>query len=119
MPKNNTLFRPIAMLIAIMVALIIWFVIPVPAGVKDNAWHLFALFVGTIVAIIGKALPIGAISILAITLVALTGVTADTPKEAMNDALSSFSSSLIWLVAIAIIISRGLVKTGFGARIRL
>lgn len=117
MPKNNTPFRPIAMLIAIMVALIIWFVIPVPAGVEDNAWHLFALFVGTIVAIIGKALPIGAISILAITLVALTGVTADTPKEAMNDALSSFSSSLIWLIAIAIIISRGLVKTGLGARI--
>ncbi|WP_066802847.1 anion permease [Moraxella oblonga] len=110
-------FKPIPTLIAIVITLAIWFVIPVPEGVTPNAWHLLALFVGTIVAIIGKALPIGAISVIAITLVALTGVTAETPKQAMNDALSSFSSPLIWLIAIAVIISRGLVKTGLGARI--
>ncbi|UNU72939.1 anion permease [Moraxella nasovis] len=110
-------FKPIPTAIAVAITLIIWFVIPVPAGVEPNAWHLLALFVGTIAAIIGKALPIGAISIIAITLVALTGVTADSPKEAMKDALSSFSSPLIWLIAIAVIISRGLVKTGLGARI--
>lgn len=110
-------FKPVPALIATAITLIIWFVIPVPDGVKSEAWHLLALFVGTIVAIIGKALPIGAVSIIAITLVAITGVTADTPKQAMNDALSSFSNSLIWLIAVAIIISRGLVKTGLGARI--
>ena len=110
-------FKPIPAMIAVAITLIMWFVIPVPEGVTPNAWHLLALFVGTIAAIIGKALPIGAISIIAITLVALTGVTADTPKQAMSDALSSFSSSLIWLIAVAIIISRGLVKTGLGARI--
>lgn len=110
-------FKPIPTIIAILATLIIWFIIPVPEGVSANAWHLLALFVGVIIAIIGKALPIGAISVIAITLVALTGVTADTPKQAMNDALSSFSSSLIWLIAISIIISRGLVKTGLGARI--
>ena len=110
-------FKPIPAMIAVAITLIMWFVIPVPEGVTPNAWHLLALFVGTIAAIIGKALPIGAISIVAITLVALTGVTADTPKQAMSDALSSFSSSLIWLIAVAIIISRGLVKTGLGARI--
>lgn len=88
-------FKPVPALIATAITLIIWFVIPVPDGVKSEAWHLLALFVGTIVAIIGKALPIGAVSIIAITLVAITGVTADTPKQAMNDALSSFSNSLI------------------------
>ncbi len=110
-------FRPIPALIAVAVTLLIWFVIPVPTGVEPNAWHLLALFVGTIVAIIGKVLPIGAIAIIAVCLVAITGVTADTPKQAMNDALSSFSNSLIWLIGIAIMISRGLVKTGLGARI--
>lgn len=110
-------FKPIPAVIAVLVTLIIWFVIPIPQGVEPNAWHLLALFVGTIIAIIGKVLPIGAISIIAITLVALTGVTADTPKDAMKDALSSFSSPLIWLIAVAVIISRGLVKTGLGARI--
>ncbi|ANB91158.1 C4-dicarboxylate ABC transporter [Moraxella ovis] len=110
-------FKPIPALIAVLCTLIIWFVIPVPAGVTPDAWHLLALFIGTIAAIIGKALPIGAIAIIAMTLVAITGVTADTPKQAMSDALSSLSSSLIWLIGIAIMISRGLIKTGLGSRI--
>lgn len=110
-------FKPIPAAIAVLITLLIWFVIPVPTGVTPNAWHLLALFVGTIVAIIGKVLPIGAIAVISVTLVALTGVTADTPKAAMNDALSSFANPLIWLIGIAIMISRGLIKTGLGARI--
>lgn len=110
-------FKPIPTILALMIALLIWFVIPVPMGVDPKAWHLLAVFVGTIVAIIGKALPIGAIAMISIIVVALTGVTADTPKDAIKDALSSFNSSLIWLIGVAIMISRGLVKTGLGARI--
>ncbi len=110
-------FRPIPALIAIAITLIIWFIIPVPEGVEPNAWHLLALFVGTIAAIIGKALSIGAISIIAVALVALLGVTADTPSKAIDDALSSFANPLIWLIGIAVMISRGLIKTGLGARI--
>jgi DASS family divalent anion:Na+ symporter len=109
--------RVVPGLISIVTILLLWFAIPVPDGVTANAWHLLALFVGTVVAIIGKAMPIGAIAILAITLVALTGVTNDNPSAAIKDALSGFSNSLIWLIGIAIIISRGLVKTGLGNRI--
>ncbi len=115
--SNKLPFNPVSTAIAIAIGLIIWFVIPVPEGVTDNAWHLLALFVATIVAIIGKALPLGALAIIAVTLVALTGVTADTPKQAINDALSSFSSPLIWLIGISVMISRGLIKTGLGSRI--
>ena len=103
--------------ISITTILVLWFLIPVPDGVTTNAWHLLALFVGTVVAIIGKVMPIGAIAVLAITLVAFTGVTNDSPSGAIKDALSGFSNSLIWLIGIAIIISRGLVKTGLGNRI--
>lgn len=110
-------FKPIPAAIAVGITLLIWFVIPVPEGVAPNAWHLLALFVGTIAAIIGKVLPIGAIALISIALVAITGVTADSPKQALNDALSSFSNSLIWLIGISIMISRGLIKTGLGARI--
>lgn len=110
-------FKLIPILLSLAVGFIIWYVIPTPEGVSDNAWHLLALFVATIVAIIGKALPIGALAIIAITLVAITGVTAETPKEAMQHALSSFSSPLIWLIGIAVMISRGLIKTGLGSRI--
>lgn len=110
-------FKPIQAVIAIVVGLIIWFVIPVPTGVTADAWHMLALFIATIVTIIGKVLPIGAIAVIAVTLVALTGVTSDSPKQAINDALSSYSSPLIWLIGIAVMISRGLIKTGLGRRI--
>ncbi len=110
--------KPIPALIALALTLIIWFVIPVPEGVSPNAWKLLALFVGTIAAIIGKALPIGAVSILAIALVAITGVTnPGNPKAALGDALSGFSNELIWLIGISIMISISLNKTGLGARI--
>ncbi|MBK5074788.1 DASS family sodium-coupled anion symporter [Budviciaceae bacterium CWB-B4] len=113
-----TPLRPVPSLVAIAITLIIWFVIPVPEGVTPNAWHLLALFVGTIAAIIGKAMPIGALSIVAIALVALTGVTnPGKPGAALNDALSGFSNQLIWLIGISIMVSQSLNKTGLGARI--
>ncbi|PAV01091.1 hypothetical protein CBG25_18685 [Arsenophonus sp. ENCA] len=113
-----TPFKPLPTIIAIIITLIIWFIIPTPDGVEVNAWQLFALFIGTIIAIIGKALPIGAISIIAIALIAITGVTnPNNPTEAINDALSGFSNQLIWLIGISIMISVSLNKTGLGARI--
>ena len=110
-------FKPIPMAIAVAIGLLIWFVVPVPQGVTPDAWHLLALFVGTIAAIIGKAMPIGALSMLAIALVAVTGVTSDKPATAMADALSSFANPLIWLIGVAVMISRALIMTGLGARI--
>ena len=62
-------------------------------------------------------MPIGAMAILGITLVALTGVTNEKAADATKDALSSLNNSLIWMIGIAIIISRGLLKTGLGMRI--
>lgn len=110
-------FAPIPTAIALALTLIVWFLIPVPAGVKPEAWHLLAIFIGTIAGIIGKAMPIGALSIVAMTAVALTGVTSAKPADAVKDALSSLSSSLIWLIGIAVMISYGLTKTGLGKRI--
>lgn len=115
---NLTPIKPLPAFIAIAITLLIWFVIPVPEGVKPNAWHLLALFVGTIAAIIGKALPIGAISIVAIALVAITGVTnPGNPTAALADSLSGFSNELIWLIGISVMISMSLTKTGLGSRI--
>lgn len=113
--KNQVKLVP--SLIAISITLVIWYGIPIPEEVSPEAWHLLALFVGVIVAIMGKAMPIGATAIIAITLVAVTGVTNPNPKIAIKDALSGFSSPLIWLIGVAIIISRGLLKTKLGNRI--
>ena len=110
-------FKPIPAAIATGIGLLIWFVVPVPEGVAPNAWHLLALFIATIAAIIGKAMPIGALSMVAIALVATLGVTSSKPADAIADALSSFANPLIWLIGASIMISRGLIKTGLGARI--
>lgn len=116
--QNIALPKLIPTAIAVCLTLLIWFVIPVPATVTPNAWHLLALFIGTIVAIIGKAMPLGALSIIAISLVAITGVTnPDKPAAALGDALSGFANPLIWLIVIAVMVALALTKTGLGVRI--
>lgn len=44
-----------------MVGLTLWFV-PAPDGVKQQAWHLLAIFVATIAGIVAKPLPMGAVA---------------------------------------------------------
>jgi DASS family divalent anion:Na+ symporter len=63
-------------------------------------------------------LPIGAVSVIAIALVAITEVTRPgKPEGAIADALSGFANPLIWLIAIAVMIAVALTKTGLGTRI--
>ncbi len=76
-----------------------------------KAWHLLAIFVATIVGIIAKPLPMGAVAVLGLTATALTGTLT------IKETLSGFGNSVIWLIVIAFFISRGFIKTGLGARI--
>ena len=73
--------------------------------------HLFAIFVATIVGIILKPLPMGAVAMIGI------GCTAFTGTLAIADSMSGFSDVVIWLIVLAFMISRGFIKTGLGARI--
>ncbi|TCK05840.1 DASS family sodium-coupled anion symporter [Marinobacterium mangrovicola] len=114
--KSPSDLRLAPALVALGLGTLVYF-LPQPEMVSDQGWLMLAIFIGTIAAIIGKAMSIGAISIVAIALVAATGVTSDNPGTAIKDALSSFSSPLIWLIAIAVMISRGLINSGLGARI--
>ncbi|WP_029292431.1 anion permease [Chryseobacterium hispalense] len=98
-------------------ALMIWF-IPVPEGVSENAWHLFAIFAATILGIILKAAPMGTMCMMAIGFTALTQVVApgDAGKS-ITKALSGFGDKVIWLIGISFFIARGFIKTGLGNRI--
>lgn len=93
--------------------------IPVPDGLTVKAWTLLAIFLTTILAIILKVMPIGVVAMMAMTVVALTQVTSTSSKGAIADALSSLSNPLIWLIVVAILVSRGLKKTGLGRRMGL
>ena len=76
-----------------------------------NALHLLAIFITTIVGIILKPMPMGAVAVAGIAVTALSGTLT------IADSLSGFSDTVIWLIVLAFFISRGFIKTGLGARI--
>jgi len=96
---------------------VILLICPAPAAITAKAWTLVAIFVAIILGIILKVMSIGAMSLIAIVVVALTQVTSGNSKEAVAVALSSFNNPLIWLIAVSVMISKSLKKTGFGNRV--
>ncbi len=96
--------------IPLLVAASLWFLAP-PEGVEPAAMHLLAIFIATIVGLILKPLPMGAVAFVGIAATAATGTLA------IGDALSGFGNRVIWLIVLAFFISRGFIKTGLGARI--
>jgi divalent anion:Na+ symporter, DASS family len=97
-------------LIIIGVGIGIWFW-PVPAGLKPEAWRLFAVFAATILGLVLQPLPMGVTCFVSITFAALVGVLQ--PAQ----VLSGFSNLTIWLIVSAFLFSRGFIKTGLGRRI--
>jgi DASS family divalent anion:Na+ symporter len=73
--------------------------------------HLLAIFVATILGLILKPLPMGAVAFIGISATAATGTLSIT------ESLSGFGNRVIWLIVLAFFISRGFIKTGLGARI--
>ncbi|KNC92131.1 anion permease [Trabulsiella odontotermitis] len=90
--------------------IILWF-IPCPDGVDPKAWQLFAIFVATIVGFMAKPYPM---AVIALSAIAATGL---TKTLSVNQTLSGFSDSTIWLICSAFFISRAFLKTGLGNRI--
>ncbi|WP_404335237.1 anion permease [Planococcus sp. 11815] len=98
------------LLICVAIGATIWF-IPAPSGLETDAWHLFSIFVATIVALVIKPIPMGSTAILALTIIALTQILT------LEQSLSGFQNTTIWLIVIAFFISRGFIKTGLGTRV--
>ncbi|MBA3439836.1 MAG: DASS family sodium-coupled anion symporter, partial [Pyrinomonadaceae bacterium] len=85
--------------------------VPIPSGITPQSWYLLAIFIATIVGLILQPLPGGAIVLLGVSTIALTGVLP--PAE----ALSGYADPIVWLVLAAFFMSRGMLKTGLGRRI--
>ncbi|PWG00190.1 anion permease [Levilactobacillus bambusae] len=94
--------------------ILIWACSPFkPASVSLAAWHMFAIFVATIVGCITQPLPIGGVAIIGFVVTVLTG------EVKMDAAIAGFGNDSIWLIVMAFFISRGFIKTGLGRRIAL
>lgn len=105
-PPNRLRRWGIVLAVAAVVLLL-----PRPEGVDPRGWRLLAIFVATVVGLIAQPLPMGALTLLAITVAALTRCV--TPEF----ALSAFSEKVIWLIVTAFLFARAVVVTGLGRRI--
>lgn len=105
---NNVRYAPL--LFVALLGLAFWF-LPPPTGLSLEGWHLLIIFIGTIVSVILKPMPMGAIALVSLTLTLVTR----TLEYKM--ALSGFSSHVVWLVVFALFIAKGFTNTGLGTRI--
>ncbi|KAM7497167.1 hypothetical protein LguiA_021581 [Lonicera macranthoides] len=107
-PWQGAAMKPL--IASIATGIIIW-LIPVPAGVSQNAWQLLSIFLATIVGIITQPLPLGAVALMGL------GACVLTKTLTFAAAFSAFGDPIPWLIALAFFFARGFIKTGLGNRI--
>src|SRR5690242_2548962 len=88
----------------------VW-LLPHSDAIPEKGWGLFALFLSIIVGIVLKPLPLGALSIIGMSVATLTGLLS------LEEVLAGFHNEIAWLVLLAFFISLGFTKTGLGNRI--
>jgi DASS family divalent anion:Na+ symporter len=106
-PSRGKLIRWAIVLLVAMAVLLV----PVPDGIAPKSWCLLAIFAATITGSIVRPVPGGAMVLLGISAVALTGVLS------VDEALAGYADPIVWLVLAAFFMSRGMIKTGLGRRI--
>lgn len=82
-----------------------------PETLSAQGWNLLVIFVSTIIAIIAKPFPMGALAIVSISILCLTKTLP------LSCVLEGFAYDQIWLIVFACFLARGFIKTGLGSRI--
>lgn len=88
------------------------YLLPAPNGLDPKGWHMLAIFLATLIGIILKAMPMGAVALFGMLASCLTGI-LDINKE----AITAFGSNTIWLIVLVFFIARGFIKTNLASRI--
>ena len=122
---QKTLKQHHLQIVVILFGMILWF-FPVPSGLEtyisglpeselkftaQTAWHLFAIFITVIFAVILNSMAIFTAAILGVSAVILTGTLT------ASQAFSGFAEDWILLIIVAFLIARGVIKSGLGKRI--
>ena len=111
-PELATFHRKTA-LFAISVGFAVFYGFPKPDVLTPEAWQLLAIFSATICGLVLKPLPVGAWAFGAMTVSLLTKTLT------FDQALSSVSNQVVWLILVTAFFARAFVKTGFGDRLAL
>lgn len=96
--------------VPLLVGICIWF-IPVPDAMNPKAWSLFAIFTATILALICRPMPLGAVCLTTMVIAVLV------QDMDLTQALSGFGNPIIWLILLVFFIARAFIKTHLGMRI--
>lgn len=110
MAKNKILSQNLILFGIALLGLFMWN-LPIPEGLNSTSWHLFIIFVCTIIGVILNPLPMSAITTIGVLVLVLTGTLT------LKQTLSGFSDEIVWLIVFAFFISNGFIKTGLGTRI--
>ena len=81
-----------ALLVCVFIAALFWF-LPVPESLEANAWHFLGIFIAVILAVILQVMPLGAVCLVAIAIVAVTGIS--TPQSTINDTKIKVLSQIV------------------------
>ncbi len=96
--------------VALALGSLLW-LLPQPAGMQIEGWHLLAIFIPTIYCIVTKPLPTGAVAFVSLTLCVVSRTIS------LEHALEGFGYEVVWLVIFAFFIAKGFLITPFGQRI--
>ena len=88
----------------------LWLV-PNPAGLEQQGWHLFIIFIIVIIGIVMDFLPMGVMMVISLTVCVLTNTLT------LEQALYGFSSNIVWLITIAFFIARAVIKSNLARRV--
>ncbi|WP_348518402.1 DASS family sodium-coupled anion symporter [Campylobacter sp. CCS1377] len=75
--------KKIPMLLLCLLIVAIFYFTPAPMGLEENSWHFLGLFIAVIMAVILQVMPLGAVCLIAIAIVAITGIT--TPQSSIRE----------------------------------
>ena len=82
-----------------------------PNHIITEGWYCLAIFLTTIWGIINQVFPVGVLSIISLSILTITNILT------IEEALSGYKESAIWIVLIAFFISKAFIKTKLGERI--
>ena len=94
----------------VLAVVVVVLLIPVPSGITSQSWRLLAIFLGTITGSILRPIPGGAVVLIGISAVAITGALP------IAGALGGYADPIVWLVLAAFFflvcrrVARGLWK---------
>ncbi|SHG09828.1 DASS family sodium-coupled anion symporter [Vibrio gazogenes] len=97
-------------ILLVVIVPLLFYASPAPEGLSVQGWHLFGLFIATILGLIFKPFPAPVILLSVISVIGLTGGNTKL-------VLSGYSSTTTWIVFSALIMSNAILVTGLGKRI--